>query len=470
MSSYIEFKKVLNLKDILFLSFGAMIGWGWVVLVGNWIITAGSLGSIISFLLGGILIIFVGLAYSELTASIQSNCGELFFCYKALGFNFAFISIWFILLGYISVISFEVVALPSVIEYLIPNLKFLLLYNINDNPIYLSWILVSLMGSFFIYLLNYFGIKFATKIQNILTLIIFLVGILLLIGSLTKGNLINLNPKITNGFNGIFKIFLITPFMFIGFNVIPQVFNEINLSPKKIGLILIFSIFLATFWYIMIIFSVSYSMNINQIKNSTLVTADAMKIVYHSSWSSILLVVGGIFGIITTWNAFYIGCSRIIYNMSKIGMMPDSLGKLNKKYFTPVNTLLLILIITIIPAFFGKRMLYWLSNAGSFGIIIAYFLVSISFLVMRKKYPKIKRPFKVKYGILVGCIASLFCLFFLILFIPGSPIALQWPYEWMILVLWCLFGLLFYIFSIRRHSKEQIKEKIELNLIQNNNF
>ncbi|MDD3240942.1 MAG: amino acid permease, partial [Lachnospira sp.] len=65
-----EFNKVLNTGDVLVTAFGAMIGWGWVVSSGGWIQSAGALGTALGFLIGGIMIYFVGMVYAELTTAI----------------------------------------------------------------------------------------------------------------------------------------------------------------------------------------------------------------------------------------------------------------------------------------------------------------------------------------------------------------------------------------------------------------
>ena len=67
-------KKVFGTFDILVIAFGAMIGWGWVVSAGDWIMTGGTLGAIIGFVIGGIMIFFVGLACAELMAAMP-HCG-----------------------------------------------------------------------------------------------------------------------------------------------------------------------------------------------------------------------------------------------------------------------------------------------------------------------------------------------------------------------------------------------------------
>ena len=67
-----------------------------------------------------------------------------------------------------------------------------------------------------------------------------------------------------------------TPFMFVGFDVIPQAAEEINLPQRKIGQLLILSVVLAVIWYIAIIYGVSRILNPTELSESNLVTADAM--------------------------------------------------------------------------------------------------------------------------------------------------------------------------------------------------
>ena len=80
-----EFSKVLNTGDVLVVAFGAMIGWGWVVSSGQWITSGGVLGTVLGFIIGGIMIYFVGLCYAELTTAMPKCGGEHVFSYKAFG-------------------------------------------------------------------------------------------------------------------------------------------------------------------------------------------------------------------------------------------------------------------------------------------------------------------------------------------------------------------------------------------------
>ena len=71
-----KLNRVVKRNELLALSFGAMIGWSWVALTGNWISTSGTLGAIIAFLLGGVVVTFVGLTYAELASAIPEAGGE----------------------------------------------------------------------------------------------------------------------------------------------------------------------------------------------------------------------------------------------------------------------------------------------------------------------------------------------------------------------------------------------------------
>lgn len=86
-----RFDKILKEKDIFAIAFGAMIGWGWVVLVGSWVNSAGSLGAMIAFLIATGMIVFEGLICAELTSAMPLTGGEQQFSMRAMGKNGSFV-------------------------------------------------------------------------------------------------------------------------------------------------------------------------------------------------------------------------------------------------------------------------------------------------------------------------------------------------------------------------------------------
>ena len=425
------------------LSFGAMIGWGWVVMSGFWVMSAGSIGAVIAFLVGGGIILLVGLTYAELASAMPVAGGEHGYSKRAMGSTISFICTWSILFGYVSVISFEAVALPTVLEYLFPNLNHGYLWTILDWDVHFTWVIIGIIGALLVTLINVFGVKAAAKLQLLVTSMILISGFILFFGAAKNGQLTNIQPLISNQMSGFLSVLVMVPFMFVGFDVIPQAAQEINIPFKKIGQTILISIVMAILWYVLIILAVSLGINQQAISNSELPAADAAKLLFSSNAMGNLIVVAGIGGLLTSWNAFLIGGSRAIFAMSEMGQLPKFLSDLHPRYNTPYKAILLIGALSMIAPFFGRPALLWLVNAGGLGISLAYILVTLSFLVLRYREPNMNRPFKVRYWRVVGFVAFFLSLGLARLYFPGSPAALLWPYEWSIIFIWIILGLIF---------------------------
>lgn len=457
-----KFERVLSKKDIFSIAFGAMIGWGWVVMAGDWIKGAGTLGSIIAFIIGGIMVLFVGLTYAELTAAMPQCGGEHVFSLRALGKNGSFVCTWAIILGYVGVVAFEACAFPTVIQYIWPGFLKGYLYTIAGFDIYASWVAVGVVASIIITIINYFGAKSAAKLQTILTISIAAIGIALVVASGFTGNIENTKPLFNDGVGGVLSVAVMTPFMFVGFDVIPQAAEEINVPFKKIGKIMILSIVMAVIWYIMIIIAVSMVMTKSQLDTSTLVTADAMKNAFFGSeMAAKVVIIGGMAGIVTSWNSFFMGGSRAIYSLAESKMLPGFLAKLHPKYKTPTNAILLIGGISVVAPFFGRAMMVWLTDAGSFGVVLAYVLVSLSFIVLRFKEPDMIRPYRVKCGKVVGVIAVLLSGIMTLLYFPGMPSGLV-KEELIMVGAWTVLGIIFYSIAKLKYSDFGVHEIINI--------
>lgn len=462
-----EFDKVLNTVDILVVAFGAMIGWGWVVSSGQWITNGGVLGTVIGFIIGGIMIYFVGLCYAELTAAMPKCGGEHIFSYKAFGSTVSFICTWAIILSYIGVVCFEAVSFPTILQYIFPEIAQVYLYTIGGFDVYLTWLLIAVAMSVSIIYLNITGTKSAARLQTLLTCVIAAVGIILIIGSAFSGKIDNLQEQLFIGNDNsqiianTIKVAIMTPFFFFGFDVIPQAAEEIRVPLKKIGHMMVLSIVMAVLFYVMVVLAVGYIMSADQIaysmKTTGLVTADAIAIAFNSDVMSKVLIIGGLCGIVTSWNSFLIGGSRALYSMSLSYMLPRRFSILSKKYNTPVNSLLLIGVLSVMSPFFGRSMLIWIVDAGNFACCLAYCIVSLSFLRLRKKEEKIARPYKVKNFRFVGFIAVLMSgAMSLMYIIPGSTCSLVWQ-EWIIVGGWFVLGSIMFIITKKTYGEKFAK-------------
>ncbi|WP_075351246.1 APC family permease [Algoriphagus marinus] len=458
-----KFNRVLGKWDIFTLSFGAMIGWGWVVLTSEWILKAGVMGAILAFFIGGFVVALVGLTYSELTAAMPKVGGEHVFSYRGLGLDASFFCTWFIILGYVSVCAFEAVALPVVLGNILPLSQGEALWNFQGNPIYLDWVLIGIVGSVLIGVINFFGVKSAAFIQTVFTLFILVAGLMLIFGSLFSPN-----EAISSGeiwgtekiSTGLLAVIVMTPFMFVGFDVIPQAAEEINLPFKQIGKILILSVLLAIGWYTAIIYSVGTTLSSIELEASTLAPADAMQKIYSGVWAKNLLILAGLAGIITSWNSFFVGATRAIYAMGYSGMLPKAFAVLHPKFKSPIVAILFVTLTSILATVFGKEAMNWLVNAGGLGIVISWTLVALSFYRLRKKEPLMPRPFKVPFGKWVGIMAFVCGLGLFYLYLPGNPSALN-GIEWTIVACWLVIGLIFYFWASRVYTRKGMREKMD---------
>ena len=458
-----EFSKVLNTGDVLVVAFGAMIGWGWVVSSGQWITSGGVLGTVLGFIIGGIMIYFVGLCYAELTTAMPKCGGEHVFSYKAFGSIGAYICTWSIILSYIGVVCYEAVSFPTILQYVFPKIARGYLYSVGGFDIYFTWLLIAIGMALLILFLNIIGMKKAARFQKILTCVIAAVGIALVAGAAYSGNVNNLQNQLlvgdTNGeiIQNIAKVAIMTPFFLFGFDVIPQAAEEINVPLKKLGKMMILSIIMAVSFYVLVVLAVGYVMNAEQIKTSMLsatglVTADAMGVAFNNANMAKVLIIGGLCGIVTSWNSFLIGGSRALYLMSVSYFLPTKFSVLHKKYNTPVNSLLLIGALSVISPFFGRSMLVWIVDAGNFACCFAYCIVSLSFIVLRRKEADMRRPYKVKHYKFVGIVAVIMSGTMSAMYIiPETNCTLVWQ-EWIIVGGWILLGIIMAYISKKKYG------------------
>lgn len=428
---------------MLAVSFGAMIGFGWVVLTGEWLSAAGSLGAVLAFVLGGVLVLFVGLTYAELVAALPKVGGEHEYALRALGVRASFVASWAIALGYVSVVAFEAVALPTTLEYLLPDYKVGSLWSVAGYDVYASWAAIGIAGAVVIAAVNYVGIKPSSVFQAIAVLLLLAVGALLLVGVGVGGSAANFAPLFSGGAAGLLTVLLMTPFLFVGFDIIPQSAEEIKVPYRQIGMLLVVSVLLATSWYVLVILGVSSGLGRSALAESELPTADAMGAMFGSPVFANILVLGGVAGILTSWNGFMIGGSRILYAMAASGMLPAWLARLHPRYRTPSNAILVVGGLSLIAPLFGREALVWLVDAGGLNIVVAYLMTAVSFLVLRRTEPTLPRPFRAGRTPAIGIIAAVLSLGIGVQYLPGMPAGLIWPYEWAIVLAWWIAGLVF---------------------------
>ncbi len=358
----------------------------------------------------------------------------------------------------------QAVALPTVLEQLVPGYAVGRLWTVAGWDVTFTWALTGTIGAAVMTLVNWRGISFSAALQRLFVFALGLVGLALIIGSFFTGEVANTQPFFVNGFGGWMAVLVMTPFLLVGFDVIPQAAEEIDLPYRAIGRILLLSVAMAAIWYILIIVAVSLMLDSATLEETDLAPADALTAVVGAGWGGKALIFAGLCGILTSWNAFFIGGSRAIYAMAHSGMLPGFLAKLHPEHRTPVNAILLIGILSALAPWFGRPALVWLVNAGGLGIVVAYLLVAISFLVLRRRAPDMPRPYRVPRGEVIGWAAVVCSAALMLMYMPGMPSALTWPAEWLIVGLWCLTGLALWLWARSQTSLEEQSRRLDSEL------
>ncbi|WP_166987276.1 APC family permease [Canibacter zhoujuaniae] len=447
-----ELKKEVGSFGVLSLGVGAMVGFGWVILVGDWIMKAGSFGAILAFLIGGLMMGVVALVYAELVAAMPHAGGEHNYIMRALGPRWSLFGSWAITGGYSAVIAFESVALPRALGYIVPLDKGYM-YTVDNFEVYALWVAAGSVTAILITIINVLGVKFATNVQIFVVVFLFAVGALQLCGVFIGGDMTKLEPffgdRETGGLAGFVSVLVVVPFMFVGFDVIPQTAEEANLPSRKIGMLSFNSVVVAAIWYMLIIFGVSVALDASELANSELPAADGFAALFGGSkFIANLIVAAGLAGILTSWNSLQMGAARLLYSLARGGMLPRWLAYVHPKFGTPMNAVILLGLFATVAPFFGRSTLVWVVDASSPMVVIAYMMVAISFVVLRYREPDMERPLWIGGrglgGKLIGYLAIAITIFLITCYIPGIPWAadLSWQ-SWVIFGLWWLFGLYF---------------------------
>lgn len=448
--------KVLGRTDIIALGFGTMVGWSWVVLTTTWLSAAGFWGTILAFLIGALLTVCVGLAYGELTAALPLSGGEFVYAYRAGGRFFGWLVGWTMTLAYLAVAAWEAIAISTALNYLIPLPSAWYLWNIADYPVYLSWALVGIVGAALITILNLFGTRPAIIFQVMATAAIMAMGIMLLLGGITFGGMENTGPAFTS-LSGFFVVLLVVPSMLIGFDVIPQSAEEMNISPRSIGKMLIVCIVISVGWYLMVITGIATGAPEEVRMSGELPAADVVSYIYGNSGFGIVLIIAGIIGIFTSWNGFFLGATRLIFAMGRARMLPEVFGRIGKRYRMPWAAILVVGSFCVLTPLLGANALIWLVNISAICAIFAYCCVTLSFILLRKKEPGLHRPIRIKGGAGLGVLILIALVLYFALYIIMAAGGTDYTPEAVAIILWTITGIV--LFGVSKKSSRTISER-----------
>lgn len=434
-------RKKLNKIDILTLALGSIIGWGSFTLPGSkFLHESGIISTAIGLILGGFAIVFIQKGYHIMMERHHEDGGEFSYTYKSLGKANGFIVGWSLTLCYISMVPLNATAFVLVLKKLFGSrVDFIYLYKVAGYPVYLSEIIISSLIILLFAYVNRKGLSFSSMIQNILILLMVVNVIIVFVFMLMKtDHSVIMDTYIINyKFNSaeVAKVFAIVPFLFVGFDVIPQVSTELNFEAPKATRIAIVAIFAGVLFYnlLNITTGLIYSPEKALLEQWALGSAVLDNIGYIGFILLIISLTGAVAGGI---NGFMLGSSKLIGALSMYGLIPTKYKKENHNGVFE-NGVKFVALISLIAPWFGREAIIYIVDMSSLLSAIAYFYVCyIGFKNSKGSN---------RYLSAMGALISL--VFIGLLTIPGSPGRLSSP-SMVLMLLWGVLGYLYY----RRYS------------------
>lgn len=465
-------KKTLSLWNFFTIGFGAIIGTGWVLQVGDWMVVGGGpVPAMIAFLLGAIFLVPVGAVFGELTAAIPISGGIVEYVDRSFGRTLSYITGWLLALGNGILCPWEAIAISTLVSEMfgsLPGLEWLRavkLYTILGADVYLFPTLIALGFAVYVIFLNFRGASSAAKLQAFLTKAL-LCGMLLAMGvSLFTGSPSNAMPVFsqvagagggkaaTEGaslFAGIVSVLVLTPFFYAGFDTIPQQAEEAaeGLNWNKFGKIISLALLAAGGFYMVCIYSFGTILDWHEFVKSPVPALACLKGINMLLYLAMLVIAT--LGPMGPMNSFYGATSRIMLAMGRKGQLPEQFAEVDPKSGAPKLACVVLGVITVVGPFLGKNMLIPLTNVSALAFIFSCGMVTLACLRMRFTEPDLPRPYEVpggKFGISLAIAACAIIIGLLV--IPFSPASLNMV-EWNIVIGWLAIGLALMAFTNSR--------------------
>ncbi len=346
----------------------------------------GTLGLAVATLFIIIMYITFTFSYTELATAIPKAGGAFDYARRALGTDLGFIT------GMAQNIEF--IFAPPAIAFAIGayfNLFF------PQVPV----IGIAIFAYILFTALNISGVKAAATVELIIT--IFAVGELILFGGLTLPHveINNLRQNaLPNGWQGMFASIPFAIWFFLGIEGVANVAEE-AVKPQR-TILIGFGSAIAT---LVLLCLITFTGSVGVAGWEAIVykadgtTSDSPLplalsfIVSNNNLLYHLLVTVGLLGLIASFHGIILAAGRSSMEFGRVGFAPAFIGKVQSRFQTPANALLVNMAFGVVALLTGKTA--EIITISVFGALTLYILSMVSFLALRKKEPELERPFKV---------------------------------------------------------------------------
>ncbi|CUI16080.1 amino acid permease-associated protein [Candidatus Protochlamydia naegleriophila] len=453
-----KLERKLGAFSLILLGVGAIIGAGLFSITG--IAAAENAGPaiVLSFLLASLGCVFAGLCFSELAAMIPVAGGAYSYTYATLGEFVAWIIGWALILEYAAgaaVVSISWSAyVVSFLQGLNIHLPTALLASpwqpthLPDGTEVYGWInlppllIIALLSGLLIV-----GIDKSAKVNAILVAIKVAVVLLFIgvgFGYVQEDNYKPFIPPNTGGFgefgwSGIMRAAGVVFLAYIGFDAVSTAAQEVKRPQRNLPIGIIGSLGICTVLYVLFALVLVGLVHYTELNVAAPVAAAINKTPFL--WLNGLIKLAIIAGLTSVILVLLLGQSRIFFTMSKDGLLPPFFSIVHPRYHTPwVSSLFLMVLVGLFAAFAPLSLVGHLTSIGT---LLAFAIVCVSVIVLRKTHPDWERPFKTPFVPLIPLFGILTCMVLMF--------SLGWA-SWARLAVWILIGLAVYFLYGKQNS------------------
>jgi APA family basic amino acid/polyamine antiporter len=436
--------KVLGPFDLILMGIGAIVGTGIFVLTGTGAVTAGP-ALTLSFVVAAIACGFAALCYAEFASSVPVAGSIYTYTYATLGELAAWMIGWDLLLEYGLASAAVSVGWSGYFQSLIAGFGYQLPVVLTAAPgalpgvttfinlpaLIIMLVLTAMLG---------WGIRESARMNNVMVAI--KVGVVLLFIFVGAGHVkpANWQPFMPYGYNGMLSAAALVFFAFIGFDAVTSAAEEVKRPERDLPIGIIGSLAVCTVLYVVVAAIMTGIVPYKEFLGVDHPVTLALKYA-GENWVAGFVDLGAILGMTTVILVMAYGQTRIIYAMSRDGLLPKRLSSVHPKFQTPFfATWMVGLFFGVVAAFVPLNILTELINIGT---LAAFSLVSIAVVIMRKKRPDLKRTFRVPFVPVIPALAVIFCVMLMTY--------LSW-HTWVAFVIWIVLGLGVYFGYARKRS------------------
>ena len=434
------------------LSFGCAVGWGCFVMPGTTFLPlAGPLGTAIGMFIGAIAMFIIGVSYHYLMNRFPDGGGSYSYTVRCFGYDQGFLNAWFLILTYIAIIWANATALPLICRTVFGStFQFGFDYYVAGFHCYMGEIMLVIFALLFAALIC-LKRKSAEWLQIIAAVVLF-AGVIICVISVSGNNVNSFAdfkpyyaPDKTAAY-GIFTIFSLTPWAFVGFESISHSSHEAAFSLKKSITIFVAAIICAAIAYVSLAFIAAsaypdglsnWSEYIHNLSAYSGLTSHPSFFATEKAMGSSGIVVLGLAAlgaILTGLVGNYIALSRLMAVLSREKMLPEWAGRIDENN-VPRNAIICILIVSIFLPFLGRTAISWIVDVTTVGAAITYAFTSASALKIAKEE---NNSLHKLFGVLGLIVSMMFMVVFLVPNLLGITTLSRESY--LILAIWGILG------------------------------